>query len=64
MMKILTAYGIPHRNVQAVNVMYCNERAKVLGPDGDTEQSMLLAGVLQRDTLAQNLFIIVLEYAL
>ena len=56
MMKILTAYGIPQRIVQAVNVMYCNKRAKVVGPDRDTEQSMLLAGVLQEDTLAPYIF--------
>ena len=43
MMKIKTAYGILQRIVQAVNVMYCNKRAKVVGPDGDTEQSMLPA---------------------
>ena len=35
-----------------------------MSPDGDTEQFMLLAGVLQGDTRALYLIIIVLDYAL
>ena len=55
-MKILTAYGIPERIVQAVDVMFCNTRAKVASPDSDTEPFMLLAGILQGDTLAPYLY--------
>ena len=44
--------------------MYTNTRAKVVTPDGETEEFNILAGVLQGDTLAPFLFIIVLDYAL
>ena len=44
--------------------MYKDVFAKVLTPDGETAWFQLLAGVLQGDTLAPFLFIIVLDYAL
>jgi len=44
--------------------MLKNTKAKVTSPDGDTELFEILAGVLQGDTLAPYLFIIVLDYAL
>ncbi len=50
--------------VEAVGKMYENTKAKVVSPDGETELFDLLAGVLQGDTLAPYLFIIVLDYAL
>ena len=53
MLKILKAYG-----------MYENTRAKVISPDGETDLFDILAGVLQGDTLAPYLFVIVLDYAL
>ena len=59
-----SAYRIPQRIVQAVNAMYCNTRAKVVSPDGDKEQFMLLVGILQGETLAPCLFTIVLDYTL
>ena len=37
---------------------------KVRSPDGDTEYFDIVAGVLQRDTLAPYLFIICLHYVL
>ena len=55
MIKILTAYEIPQRIVQAVNVMYCSTGAKIISLDRYTEQFMILAGVLQVDTLAPYL---------
>ena len=55
---------VPLRIVQAVNAIYCNTQAKVEGPDGGTEQFMLLVGVLQGNKIAPYLFIIVLDYAL
>ena len=64
MMKILKAYGIPPNLLNAINNMYTNTRAKVVTPDGETEEFNILAGVLQGDTLAPFLFIIVLDYAL
>ena len=64
MLKILKAYGVPPRLLKAIASMYKDTFAKVLTPDGETAWFELLAGVLQGDTLAPFLFIIVLDYAL
>ena len=64
MIKILKAYGIPPTLLRAIESMYTNTRAKVVSPDGETELFDITAGVLQGDTLAPFLFIIVLDYAL
>ena len=64
MIKILHAYGIPEKLVHAIETMYQNTKAQVLTPDGETEQFEITAGVMQGDTLAPFLFIIVLDYAL
>ena len=64
MLKILKAYGIPDLIVEAIGKMYENTRAKVISPDGETDLFDNLAGVLQGDTLAPYLFVIVLDYAL
>ena len=44
--------------------MYSNTKARVMTPDGETELFDITAGVLQGDTLAPFLFVIVLDYAL
>lgn len=64
MMRILKAYGIPPNLLQAIEMMYTNTKAKVLSPDGETEMFDITTGVLQGDTLAPFLFIIVLDYAM
>ena len=64
MMKILRAYGIPPNLLKAIEKMYADTRAKVISPDGETELFEITAGVLQGDTLAPFLFIIVLDYAM
>ena len=64
MMKILKAYGIPPNILRAIEAMYSGTSAKVLTPDGETETFEITAGVLQGDTLAPYLFVIVLDYAL
>ena len=64
MMKILKAYGIPPNLLRAIDKMYANTRAKVISPDGETGDVDITAGVLQGDTLAPFLFVIVLDYAL
>ena len=64
MMKILKAYGVPSNLLRAIEAMYAGTRAKVVTPDGDTEEFDILAGVMQGDTLAPFLFVIVLDYAL
>ena len=63
-MKILRAYGIPEKIVDAISIMYTDTRAKVLSPDGESDFFEILAGVLQGDTLAPFLFIIVVDYAM
>ena len=64
MLTILKAYGIPDLIVEAIGKMYENTRAKVVSPDGETDLFDILSGVLQGDTLAPYLFVIVLDYAL
>ena len=64
MLKILRAYGIPQQVVEAIGRMYENTMAKVISPDGETAEFEILAGVLQGDTLAPYLFVIVLDFAL
>ena len=62
MMKILRAYGIPPKIVDAINRIYTGTKAVVLSPEGETDPFDIEAGVLQGDTLAPYLFIIVLDY--
>ena len=64
MLKILKAYGIPDQIVDAIGKMYEHTRAKVISPDGKKDLFDILSGVLQGDTLAPYLFVIVLDYAL
>ena len=64
MEQILLAYGIPEKVVKGIMMMYSNTQAFVRSPDGDTEYFDINAGVLQGDTLAPYLFIIVLDYVL
>jgi len=64
MCKILSAYGIPPKLAAAIRCMYDTTEAKVISPDGETREFEIQAGVLQGDTLAPFLFIIVLDYCL
>ena len=64
MFQILAAYDFPKRILQAIITIYDNVKAKVVSPDGDTDYFQIIAGVLQGDTLAPYLFVIVLDYAL
>ena len=64
MKQILLAYGLPKETVAAIMILYRNTKVKVRSPDGDTDYFDIVAGVLQRDTLAPYLFIICLDYVL
>eukprot|EP00111_Clytia_hemisphaerica_P013338 TCONS_00039146-protein len=64
MFKILLAYGIPDKHVNAIQIMYTNNRANVMTSEGETEFFDVVTGVLQGDPLAPYLFIVVLDYAL
>ena len=62
LMKILRAYGLPPVIVDLIERMYTGTIAKVITADGLTEAFRILAGVLQGDTLAPYLFVIVIDY--
>ncbi|KAJ4943537.1 hypothetical protein JOQ06_006037 [Pogonophryne albipinna] len=64
MVKILEAYGVPPNLLRAIETMYAGTRARVVTTDGNSEEFDILAGVMQGDTLAPFLFIMVLDYAL
>ena len=64
MEQILQAHGLPKATVASITIIYRNTKVKVRSPDGDTEYFDIVAGVLQRDTLAPYLFIICLDYVL
>ena len=64
MEQILLAYGLPKETAAAITILYRNTKVKVRSPDGDTEYFDIVAGVLQRDTLAPYHFIICLDYVL
>ena len=64
MEQILLSYRLPKETVAAITFLYWNTKVKVLSPDGDTEYFDIVAGVLQRDTLAPYLFSICLDYVL
>ena len=61
-MKILAAYSIPEELCNAIHALYENTRARILTPDGETDYFDLRAGVLQGDTLAPYIFVIVIDY--
>ena len=64
MFDILALYGIPQPIIEAIRVLYTNTSSTILTPDGETEPIDILAGILQGDTLAPFLFILVLDYVL
>ena len=61
MEQIFLAYGLPKENVAAIMILNKNTKVKIGSPDGDTDYFDIVAGVLQRDTLAPYLFIISLD---
>ena len=64
LMRILRAYGIPEKLVKLIQCSYEDTLARVKTEDGLTEAIAILAGVLQGDTLAPYLFIIVIDYVM
>ena len=64
MFEILELYGIPKQMVEAIRLLYTNNSASVLSPDGETKPFDIKAGILQGDTLAPFLFIMVVDYIL
>ena len=64
MFKILSLYGIPTQIIDVIKILYTETSATVLSPDGETSPFDMCAGILQGDTLAPFLFIIVVDYVL
>ena len=64
MFEILELYGIPPKIIDCIKVLYIDTSATILTPDGETEAFYILAGILQGDTLAPFLFILVVDYIL
>ena len=62
--EILALYGIPERIIKAIKALYTNTKSRGITPDGETDFFDIVAGVLQGDTLAPFLFILVLDYVL
>ena len=52
---------LPKETVAAITILYRNTKVKVRSSDGDKEYFDIVAGVLQRDTLAPYHFIICLD---
>ena len=64
MAEILKSYGIPNNIINAIMILYSNNKSMVRSPDGDTELFDINSGVLRGDTIAPLLFIITLNYVL
>ncbi|CAI9725779.1 Hypothetical predicted protein [Octopus vulgaris] len=64
MFKILALYGIPPRIVYAIKALYTNTIATVISLGRETDFFEVEAGVLQGDTLAPFISIVVLDYVL
>ena len=64
MLHILTMYGVPEKIIKAIQTMYENPSTFVATPDGPTDSFTTTTGILQGDTLAPYLFIIVVDYIL
>ena len=52
MEQILFVYGLPKETVAAIMMLYRHTKVKARFPDGDTDYFVIVAGVLQGDTLA------------
>eukprot|EP01059_Diplonema_ambulator_P019153 TRINITY_DN319_c0_g1_i5.p1 TRINITY_DN319_c0_g1~~TRINITY_DN319_c0_g1_i5.p1 ORF type:complete len:724 (+),score=90.92 TRINITY_DN319_c0_g1_i5:1040-3211(+) len=60
----LLKYGVPSETVTAIMCLYRGARTFVRTPNGPTETFAVHAGVLQGDTLAPYLFVIVMDAVL
>jgi hypothetical protein len=62
--EILRSYGIPQKLVQAIRCLYDGSSSCVLVDNQMSDNFAVTTGVLQGDTLAPFLFVIVLDHAL
>ena len=61
---MLRAYHVPEQLISAIMALYCAMRAAVMTPDGLSDPFETSSGVLQGDTLAPFLFVLVLDWVL
>ena len=64
MFEILELYGIPTKLIDAIRFLYTDTSSTILTPDGETPSFPIKAGILQGDTIAPFLFIVVVDYVL
>ena len=64
MWEILAHYGIPHKLIAAIKSLYDDSTSCVKIGSNQTDSFAVRTGVLQGDTLAPFMFIIVLDYAM
>ncbi|KAJ3613477.1 hypothetical protein NHX12_019726 [Muraenolepis orangiensis] len=64
MLHVLLNYGVPDETVKAIAIMYDNPSCFVQSTDGLTKEFLTTAGILQGDTLAPFLLVIVVDYIL
>jgi hypothetical protein len=63
-MRILECYGIPADLVTAIASLYADTHAFVRTPQGPSDSFTTSTGVLQGDTLAPFLFVVIMDYVL
>uniref|UniRef100_A0A1I8JGQ5 Reverse transcriptase domain-containing protein n=1 Tax=Macrostomum lignano TaxID=282301 RepID=A0A1I8JGQ5_9PLAT len=61
---VLRAYRVPQQLIDAVMALYCDTRAAVVTADGLSDLFDTSSGVLQGDTLAPFLFVLLLDWVL
>ena len=64
MFEILKVYGIPNTIIPAIRVLYTDTSSTILTSEGETPPFKINSGILQGDTLAPFLFIIVVDYVI
>ena len=62
--EILKLHGIPDKIISAIKVLYTDTSSTILTRDGETPAFSISSGILQGDTLAPFLFIIVVDYVM
>ena len=60
--EILKLYGIPNKIISVIKVLYTDTASTILTNDGENPVFSISSGILQGDTLAPFLFIIVVDY--
>ena len=64
MFKVLELYGIPPKIITAIKLLYTDTSSTIITSDEEKSPIPILAGILQGDTVAPFLLIIVVDYIL